>query len=104
MVQKQTAAPRRGSTRQTSTRHVAGKAAAQKVHQAEHMSLNLPIIGPVDLPPPEHLMYYGGIGLLAGLEIIEWPIALLVAAGHALSQQQHSRAIEELGEGLEEGS
>jgi hypothetical protein len=67
------------------------------------MAVRLPLVGTVSLPRPEHLLYYGSVGVLAALETIDWPIALLVATGHALSQQRHSRALQELGEGLEEG-
>ncbi|MFC4534312.1 hypothetical protein [Sphaerisporangium dianthi] len=33
------------------------------------------------LPPPDRLLYYGGLGLLAALGMIEWPIAVVVGAG-----------------------
>ncbi len=103
MVEKRAAAAQKRISSRAVTKPVAGRAAAQKVHEAEHITFDLPFVGTVNLPPPEHLAYYAGIGFLVALEIIDWPIALLVAAGHALSQQQHSRAIQELGEGLEEG-
>jgi hypothetical protein len=33
------------------------------------------------LPPPSRLLYYGGIGALALLGVLEWPVAAAVAAG-----------------------
>jgi len=42
------------------------------------------------------------VGVLVALEIVEWPIALVLATGHVLAQQQHSRAFQQLGEGLED--
>jgi hypothetical protein len=39
---------------------------------------------------------------LAALEIIEWPVALIIASGHVLAEQHHNRLAEELGEAIEE--
>jgi hypothetical protein len=39
------------------------------------------------LPPPEQLLFYGGLGALAALEIIEWPIVAAVAAGTWVAQR-----------------
>ncbi|MEV0570779.1 hypothetical protein [Dactylosporangium sp. NPDC050588] len=33
------------------------------------------------VPPPERLLYYGGVGALAALGVVEWPIAVAAAAG-----------------------
>ncbi|WP_238012319.1 hypothetical protein KZZ52_31685 [Dactylosporangium sp. AC04546] len=35
----------------------------------------------VPRPRPRQLMYYGGVGALAALGILEWPVALAAAAG-----------------------
>ena len=76
--------------------------AVKRVREGETFSVNLPVLGRVRIPRPEHLAYYGALGALAALELIEWPIALAVGAGHALTQQHHSRFAEEVGEALEE--
>ncbi|MFC7384946.1 hypothetical protein [Sphaerisporangium rhizosphaerae] len=39
------------------------------------------------LPPPERLMYYGGLGLLAALGLVEWPIAVVVGASTAIASR-----------------
>ncbi|HKC28803.1 MAG TPA: hypothetical protein VKB75_12395 [Jatrophihabitans sp.] len=75
--------------------------AARRVDALEHGAIDLPVIGTVRLPAPEHLAYYGAVGLLAALEVIDWPIAVLIAAGHALANRQHGRTIQELAEALE---
>lgn len=36
------------------------------------------------LPPPRQAVYYGGLTLLAALEVIEWPVAAAMAVGAAL--------------------
>jgi hypothetical protein len=72
------------------------------VNDQEHVTVSVPLIGKVGLPHPQQLAYLAGIGVLAALEIIEWPAALVLAVGHTLMTQQHSRALEELGEALDE--
>jgi hypothetical protein len=81
---------------------VPGRAAARRVDEVEHTAIDLPLLGTVRLPRPEHLAYYGAVGVLAALEVIEWPVAVLIATGHALAHRQHNRTIHELGEALEE--
>jgi hypothetical protein len=72
------------------------------VREAQRFAVNLPVVGRVRIPRPEHVAYYGALGALAALEIIEWPIALAIAAGHALVQNEHNRAAQEIGEALED--
>lgn len=52
----------------------------------------------------DELAFYVGIAALAALEIIEWPVGLVVGAGHFLIKHSRSRAIHELGEALEEAA
>jgi hypothetical protein len=77
-------------------------AAARRVQHAERLVVDLPVLGQVQLPRPEQLAYYAGIGLLVALEVLDWPTAVVIAAGHALATEQHDRAIEELGDALPE--
>ncbi len=53
----------------------------ERVQHAERFAVNLPIIGHIGIPRPEHLAFYAALGALAALEIIEWPVAVIVAAG-----------------------
>lgn len=73
------------------------RAVAVHLEQAQHVTLDLPVLGTLRLPRPEQLAYYGAVGVLVALEVIDWPIAVLVAVGHALTHQQHSRFIQQLG-------
>ncbi|MEV7802786.1 hypothetical protein AB0O28_07545 [Microbispora sp. NPDC088329] len=43
------------------------------------------------LPPPERIMYYGGLGALAALGILEWPVAAAIGAGTLLAQRARGR-------------
>lgn len=72
------------------------RASAEHVDCSEHLALKVPCLGTVRLPPPDQLAYYTAVAALLALEVIEWPVALLVAAGHAVTQQ-HSRTREEFG-------
>ena len=74
----------------------------ERVRDAQTFTVELPVVGRVRLPRPEQLAYYGALGALAAVEIIEWPVALVLAAGHVLMQNEHSRVAQEVGEALED--
>ena len=38
----------------------------------------------VPVPPPDQLALYGGLGVLAALSVISWPVALAIGAGTAV--------------------
>jgi hypothetical protein len=90
MVEKKT----RGSTSQ--------QEAVARVRSGQSFAVNLPVLGRVTVPQPEQLAYYGGLVALAAFEIIDWPVAVAVAAGHILAHNQHNHALEQFGEALEE--
>lgn len=71
------------------------------MRDARGFAMTLPVVGRVKVPHPEQLAYYGALGILAAVEIIDWPVALLLGAGHALMQNEHSRVVQEVGEALE---
>jgi xanthosine utilization system XapX-like protein len=76
--------------------------AVERVRQAHSFTVTLPVVGRVRVPRPEQLAFYGALGALAAVEIIEWPVALVLGVGHALMQNEHSRVAQEVGEALEE--
>ncbi len=78
------------------------RSAVDRVLAAQGFAVDLPVVGRVRIPRPEHLAYYGALGALAAAEIIEWPVALVLAAGHWLIQDQHNRVAHQIGEALEE--
>ena len=84
-----------------SSRRTPQRDAVQKVREAQSFAVNLPVIGRVRLPRPEQLAFYGALGVLAAVEIIEWPVALVLATGHLLMQDEHNRVVEEIGEAME---
>ena len=76
--------------------------AVQKIREAETFVVNLPVVGQVEIPHPEQLAYFGGLAALAALELIDWPVALVIGAGHLLAANHRNRLLEELGEAMEE--
>lgn len=44
-------------------------------------------LGPVAIPTPRKAAYYVGLGTLAAVEVIEWPIAVALAAGSYVAQR-----------------
>lgn len=85
------------STQPSGHRHAVGA-----VRDARGFAMTLPIVGRVKVPRPEQLAYYGALGVLAAVEIIDWPVALLLGTGHVLMQNEHNRVVQEVGEALEE--
>ncbi|MGW5149838.1 hypothetical protein [Rhodococcus koreensis] len=73
----------------------------ERVRHADSFAVTLPILGRVGIPRPEHLAFYTALGALAALEIIEWPVAVIIAAGHVLTADEHHRTLHEIGDALE---
>ncbi|MBF6145798.1 MULTISPECIES: hypothetical protein [Nocardia] len=82
--------------------HTSHRNAVDKVMAAHSFAVELPLLGRVPIPRPEQLAYYGALGALAAAEIIEWPVALVLAGGHWLAENQHNRVAHEIGEALED--
>ena len=55
----------------------------------------------LETPPVEHLTFYLTLGIFAAAEIIEWPVALALTAGHLLTGLTRRPALREIGQGLE---
>ena len=87
---------------QQSHRGVSHRSAVDRVRDAQSFAVDLPVVGRVRIPRPDQLAYYGALAGLAALEIIDWPIALIIGAGHALAENHHNKVAEELGEALEQ--
>jgi len=58
----------------------------------EGPAVTLPVAGRVPLPSGQDLVYYGGLGAMTALELIEWPVTVAVAAGYALATHDRRRA------------
>jgi hypothetical protein len=76
--------------------------AVEYIRKGETFAVNLPVVGQVQVPRPDQLAYYGGLAALAAFELIDWPVAVVIAAGHILASNHHNRVLEELGEAMED--
>jgi hypothetical protein len=50
------------------------------------------------------LAWYAGLAVMATLEVVEWPVALVAAGTHALATGARRPAIRNLAEGFESGA
>lgn len=78
------------------------KAAAEHANRRNSVKFQIPLMGTVSLPATDELAFLGGVGVLAVAGIIEWPVALVLGAGHALVAMHRGKALLEFGEALEE--
>ncbi|MFI6227124.1 hypothetical protein ACIBCR_07355 [Micromonospora echinospora] len=62
--------------------------------------VDVPLLGEVTLPP-DKVAYYAGVGVLAALQVIEWPLAVVITAGHLLADQHLSGLARGVGEAME---
>ena len=102
------APPRGGGSRRnrdTTGSRAGSRAGAVSTALAKTTSVRvtLPVVGEVTLPssPPE-LVFIAGVGVLAVVGALEWPVAAVVAAGHVLAAGARNRTIQEIGEALQE--
>jgi hypothetical protein len=64
--------------------------------------LELPVLGTVDLPPRDLLVYLGGLAALSVVGIIEWPVTAVIGVGHLLAAKRNNRTLRDLGEAMEQ--
>lgn len=64
--------------------------------------LSLPCGVELALPSTQQLAFYGGIGVLAVLGVVEWPVAAVLVAGHVLAESRHGHMLQEFGKALEQ--
>lgn len=87
-----------GQARNVASPHHAATRTLRK--HTTHVSLPWGVA--VTLPSPEQLAFFGGIGALAALGVVEWPVAALLVAGHVLAESRHGRMLQEFGKALEQ--
>jgi hypothetical protein len=84
---------RHTTRRQTeSNGQLSHRATARRVREADRFAIQLPVVGRVPIPRPDQLAFYGALAALVAVELVDWPVAVAIGAGHALvsgrTQQQ----------------
>jgi hypothetical protein len=49
----------------------------------------------------QRFAWYVGLALMAALEVIDWPVAIVIGIGHEFGHRARTRAIRELAGGME---
>lgn len=76
--------------------------AAEQATRRNMTKVTLPVVGEVHLPAGEELVFLGGVVALTAFGILEWPVALLLGAGHTLAGSRRNKVVRAFGEALEE--
>jgi hypothetical protein len=58
--------------------------ASKLVQEAEKFSVRIPLVGRVPVPPPDQLAFYGVLGALGAIGLIDWPVAVAIGVGQAV--------------------
>jgi hypothetical protein len=95
-------AARRNAREEDAPTTPAGTQLAEQADARNTSGFTLPLIGRIHRPTPDTIVFVLGISLLAALEVVEWPVALVVGIGHTLAHNRQSTILEALGETLEE--
>ncbi|MDV7347823.1 MULTISPECIES: metal transporter [Rhodococcus] len=67
-----------------------------RVHRAERFAVALPGVGHLPIPTPEQTAYLAALTTLAALGILEWPVALVIAAGYVVTTTGRRRPVRAL--------
>ena len=49
----------------------------------------------------QRFAWYVGLALMAALEVIDWPVAIVIGVGHEIGHRARPRAVRELAGGIE---
>lgn len=54
--------------------------------------------------PHPRFGWYVGLSVMAIIELIEWPLAIMMMVGHEIAHRAHSEALRDFAEGMEAGA
>jgi hypothetical protein len=75
--------------------------AAEQAIRRDAVRIHLPVLGEFQLPAADELVFLGGLAALTVVGLVEWPVALLLGAGHELATNKHHSMLRDFGEALE---
>jgi hypothetical protein len=60
-----------------------------EVERMHRTGITVPLVGlRLPVPPPEALTFYGGLAALAAIDLVDWPLAVVIAIGHELARSR----------------
>jgi xanthosine utilization system XapX-like protein len=62
--------------------------ASQLVARAKKISIKVPGVGKIGVPPPDQLAFFGVLGVMAAVNVLEWPVALAIGVAEAVAVRQ----------------
>jgi hypothetical protein len=72
-----------------------------EVERMHRTGITVPLVGwRLPVPPPEALTFYGGLAALAAIDLVDWPLAVVIAIGHELARSRRP-GMRGLGESVE---
>lgn len=67
--------------------------------------MKIPVIDlELNRPTRASLAFYSGLAAMAVAELIEWPLAVAVAAGHMIAENSRSETVSGAAEGVQSGA
>lgn len=79
------------------------RAAAERATQRDSVVLTVPYLGTLKVPAArDELAFLGGVGTLAVLGVLDWPVAAVLGTGHVLAMNRRNKTLHAFGEALEE--
>jgi hypothetical protein len=81
---------------------IASSDAADQAVEENVTRLSLPIVGELSLPPLDHVAWYAGVGILTAVEMLEWPVAVVLTVGKILADSRTHRTLRSFGDALED--
>ncbi len=76
--------------------------AVNKAVDKDATKVRMPVVGEVVLPPAEHLVFYVSIAAMTAIELLEWPVALVIGIGKILADNRSSTRLRAVGEAMED--
>lgn len=76
------------------------RAAVSAAQCLQSTQIEIPGIGRVHVPPVDELGFMAGIGALAVVGALEWPVALVLGAGRLLTHAHRWRSVAAFGQAL----
>ena len=74
------------------------RAEVERLHET---GITVPVVRwRLPVPPPELLTFYAGLAALATLELVDWPLAVVIAVGHELARSRRP-GVRGIGESVE---